>query len=67
MPSNDKEALSDVAAHCTVEGITSGNNRRKQHLQGTTTMTSRNDGRNWDMAALARGTPLLPCIVTNAQ
>jgi hypothetical protein len=49
MPSNDKEALSDVAAHCTVEGITSGNNRRKQHLQGTTTMTSRNDGRNWDM------------------
>jgi hypothetical protein len=43
-PSNDKEAPSDVAAHCTQEGIKGGNKRRKQHLQGTTTMTSHNDG-----------------------
>jgi hypothetical protein len=48
--SNDKQAMSDVAAHCAQEGVKGGNKRRKQHLQGTTTtsMTHRNDGHGWE-------------------
>jgi hypothetical protein len=31
-PSSDKEALSDVAAHCTKEGIKCSKKRHKQRL-----------------------------------
>jgi hypothetical protein len=44
-PSSDKRASFDVAAHYAQEG---GNKRRKQRLQGTITMTSHDDTRNWD-------------------
>jgi hypothetical protein len=47
-PSNDKEAPSDITTHSAQKGIKCGNKRRKQHLQGTTTMTSCDDGHNWD-------------------
>jgi hypothetical protein len=48
-PSSDKGASSDVAAHYAQEGVKGGNKRRKQRLQGTITMTSHDDTRNWDM------------------
>jgi hypothetical protein len=45
---SDKEASSDIAAHCAQDDIKGGNKRRKQCLQGTTTTTSRDDGHNWE-------------------
>jgi hypothetical protein len=45
-PSSDKDALSDITAHCAQEGIKGSDKRRKQRLQGTT--TSCDDGRDWE-------------------
>jgi hypothetical protein len=47
-PSSNKEASSDIAAHCAQEGVKGSNKRCKQCPQGTTTMTNRDDGRDWD-------------------
>jgi hypothetical protein len=48
-PSSDKEASSDVAAHCAQEGIKGSKKRHKQCLQGTTTTTSHDDGHDWEV------------------
>jgi hypothetical protein len=45
-PSSDKDASSDIAAHCTQEGVKGNNKWRKQHLQGT--MISCDDGHDWE-------------------
>jgi hypothetical protein len=42
-PSSDKEAPSNITAHYAQEGIRVGNKRRKQRLQGTTTLTHRDN------------------------
>jgi hypothetical protein len=46
--SRDKEVPSDDAAHCTQDGIKSGNKRCNQRPLGTTTMTNRDDDRGWE-------------------
>jgi hypothetical protein len=48
-PSSDKEAPSDVAAHCAQQGVKCGHNRRKQRRQGT--MTSCDDGHDWEVGS----------------
>jgi hypothetical protein len=45
--STDREEMSDVAVHCTQQGIKGSNERRKQCLQGTTTTAYHDDGYNW--------------------
>jgi hypothetical protein len=51
--SSDREAPSDVAAHCAKEGVKGNNNRCRQCPPGTMTTTSRDgtshdDGRDWE-------------------
>jgi hypothetical protein len=48
-PSSNKEAPSNVAAHCAQEGIKGGSMRRKQRYQGTTTMTIHDDSQYWEV------------------
>jgi hypothetical protein len=50
-PSSDREAPSDVATHYAQEGVKGRNQRRKEHLHGTTTATttSHDDGHNWEV------------------
>jgi hypothetical protein len=61
-PSGNKEAPSDVAAHYTQEDVKGGKNRRKQNLQGTTTMSSCDDGHEWEA-----GDSGVRCISTPAR
>jgi hypothetical protein len=58
-PSSDNEVPSDVTAHCAQEGIKGGNKQRMQRPQGTTTMTSCDDGHDWKAGGSDVG-----CILT---
>jgi hypothetical protein len=48
-PDSDKEASSNVTAHCAQEGVKGGNKRRKHCLQGTMSMTCHDDGHGWEV------------------
>jgi hypothetical protein len=48
-PSNEKEALSHVTAHCAQDGVKGGNKRCKQCLQRTMTTMSRDVGLGWEV------------------
>jgi hypothetical protein len=49
--SSDKEASSDDATHCAQYGVKGGNKQCKQRPLGTTTRTSRDDDRGWEVAS----------------
>jgi hypothetical protein len=49
--SSDREASFNITARCAQEGIKGGNKRRKQHLQGTITTTSRDNDHNWEVGS----------------
>jgi hypothetical protein len=48
-PSNNKEAPSDIATHYAEEGVKGDSKRCKLRLEGTTTMTIRDDSHDWEV------------------
>jgi hypothetical protein len=54
--------ISDVATHCAQDAVKGSNKRRKQRLQGTTTITNCDDGHDWEV-----GGSDVRCILATAR